>query len=199
MQVAESVFSASLQVARGGSQPARRRRRGSAKYGRRVRGFWQEDSTTFLVYKEQITNHPQPSTPPPKASSNKRTTTKKQLNMTIGAERREKKKAIAGEARERAKREKACVDNNKQRSKVKELRSTLSVAYKQVREYRKKNAAKEKELVSKDNALCETNEKWQDKIESVLALSDAKARAKLSEQEMLNETATEKRIKVCQS
>ena len=107
MQVAESMFSASLQVARGGSQPARRRSRGSAKYGRRVRGFWQKDSSTFLVYKDQITNHPQPSTPLPKASSNKRTATKKQLNMTIGAERREKKKAIAGEARERAKREKA--------------------------------------------------------------------------------------------
>ena len=170
MQVAESMFSASLQVARGGSQPARRRRRGSAKYGRRVRWFWQKDSSTFLVYKDQITNHPQPSTPLPKASSNKRTATKKQLNMTIGAERREKKKAIAGEARERAKREKACVVNIKQRSKVKELRSTLSVAYRQVREYTKKNAVKEKELATK-----------------------------LSEQEMLNETAMEKRIKVCQS
>ena len=90
--------------------------------------------------------------------------------MTIGVERREKKKAIAGEARERAKREKACVVNIKQRSKVKELRSTLSVAYRQVREYTKKNAVKEKELATK-----------------------------LSEQEMLNETAMEKRIKVGQS
>ena len=199
MQVAESVFPASLQVARGGNQPARRRRRrGSAKYGRRVRGSWQKDSTTFLLYKEQITNHPpQPSIPPSKTSSNK--TTKKQLNFAIGAERREKKKAIAREARERAKMEKACLDKNKQRSKVKELCSTLSLAYRQARGYRKENATKEKELVSNEKALCETNEKWQDKIESIIALSDAKARAKLSEQEMLNETATEKRTKVCQS
>ena len=196
MQVAESVISSSLQVARGGNQPARRRRRrGSAKYGRRVRGSWQKDSTTFLLYKEQITNHPQPSIPPPIASSNK--TTNKQLIFAIGAERREKKKAIAREARERAKREKACLETNKQRSKVKELCSTLSVAYRQVRGYRKENVAKEKELVSKDKALCETNEKWQDKIESLLSLSDAKARAKLSEQEMLHEAATEKRTKVC--
>ena len=63
----------------------------------------------------------------------------------------------------------------------------------------KENAAKEKALVSKDKALCETNEKWQDKIESVIALSDAKARAKLSQQEMINETAMEKRTEVCQS
>ena len=82
--------------------------------GGELEGLGRKNSTTFLLYKEHISNHPpQPSIPPPNTSSNK--TTKKQLNFAIGAERREKKKAIAREAVERAKREKACLEKKDQR------------------------------------------------------------------------------------